>query len=126
MQGSLLADMLLTILYLMVAHGNSEEALPTLPMFAYAGYRLMPALQTIHQGLSQMRFSEPALDPLCADLQSPPEAQAGATGIRKPVPEPPRLRNQIELRDVSYAYPRRQEPRQSSRSARSCEAPWDS
>lgn len=110
MQGILFGGMLLTILYLMVTHGNFEKALPELTVFAYAAYRLMPALQTIHQSVSQMRFSEPALDVLCTDLQALPAARTGGVSFQDTTTDPLPLSNQIELREISYSYPGREQP----------------
>jgi len=53
---------LLVILYLLKTRGGLQEALPVLAVYAFAGYRLMPALQAVYRQLAEVRFSEPALD----------------------------------------------------------------
>ena len=62
--------LLLLVLYLMAQHGSFAYSLPTIARYAFAGYRLMPALQQIYGSLSRLRFLGPALDALHADLTS--------------------------------------------------------
>jgi ABC-type multidrug transport system fused ATPase/permease subunit len=110
MQGILFGGMLLAVLYLMATHGDFQGALPVVSVFAFAGYRLMPALQAVYNGVVQMRFSEPALDSLCEDLRSVPPLQdtlarlPGSGAGRTP------LRESVELADVWYTYPEAAHP----------------
>lgn len=60
--------MFLLVLYLMTRTGNFASALPSIALYAFAGYRLMPALQQIYSNFSQLRFATPALEILHADL----------------------------------------------------------
>ena len=106
MQALLFGGMLLVLLYLMGTRGGFQEALPVIAVYAFAGYRLMPALQIIYQQVSQMRFSEAALDSLCEDFASlQTESRGGremrAQEIRERLP----LRETLVLEDVVYGYP---------------------
>lgn len=56
--------MLLVMIYLMATGGELSEFLPIIAMYAFAGYRLMPALQQIYGSLTQLRFAGPTLDAL--------------------------------------------------------------
>ena len=62
--------MVLMVLYLMTRSGTFIEALPIISVFAFAGYRLMPALQQIYVSLSQLRYIGSSLDTLYEDLKS--------------------------------------------------------
>ena len=42
--------------------------MPTVALYAFAGYRLMPVLQQIYQSITRLRFSKTALDSLYDDL----------------------------------------------------------
>jgi ABC-type multidrug transport system fused ATPase/permease subunit len=97
--------MLLIILYLMVRSGSFESALPIIALYAFAGYRLMPALQQIYQALTQLRFVSPALDALHQDLSSL-EATDPQFGQLTSLP----LRQAITLNQVSYRYPEAPQP----------------
>jgi len=62
--------MLLLVLYLMAQSGSFATALPIISLYAFAGYRLMPALQQVYSALTQLKFAFPALDALHKDLMS--------------------------------------------------------
>ena len=60
--------MLSVTLFLMVSNGSFLSALPTISLFAFAGYRLMPALQQVYSALTQIRYATPSITALSADL----------------------------------------------------------
>ncbi|MBA2883007.1 ABC-type multidrug transport system fused ATPase/permease subunit [Desulfosalsimonas propionicica] len=106
MQALLFGGMLLALLYLMAVHGSFQGAVPTVALYAFGGYRLMPALQHIYQNVSKIRFSQPALDALCDDfatLQLTPShdrqkrISVGHSRLH--------LTGDLELQKVTYAYP---------------------
>ncbi|MDC0063076.1 ABC transporter transmembrane domain-containing protein, partial [Candidatus Puniceispirillum sp.] len=92
--------MLLVILYLMAKSGSFATALPIIALYAFAGYRLMPALQQIYGAFTQLRFVGPALDALQQDISSL-QAADGQQGQLSPLP----LTQAITLNQVSYCYP---------------------
>ena len=92
--------MLLVILYLMAKSGSFTSALPIIALYAYTGYRLMPALQQIYGAFTQLRFAGPTLDALHQDLSS---LQAANTQQGHLCPLP--LTQAITLNQVSYRYP---------------------
>ena len=93
--------MLLAVLYLMNGSEGFATGLPVIALYAFAGYRLIPALQQVYSSLTQLRFSGPALDALHADfaglLPTTPESEAA---------EPVVLAKSIALCGVTYAYPK--------------------
>lgn len=97
--------MLLVMLYLMTKSGSFAAALPIIALYAFAGYRLMPALQTIYGAFTQLRFSGPALDALYKDLISLRAANAQHGHLT-----PLRLTQGIRLQQVSYRYPNAPDP----------------
>lgn len=95
----------LMVLYLLGTGQPFQAILPILGLYSFAGYRLMPALQQIFQGLTSIRFNAAALEHLLDDL---PEA-----GVE--LPDPPavprlRLRESIRLRGVTFRYPTAKAP----------------
>jgi len=91
---------LLLMLYLMSRNGDFVSALPIITLYAFAGYRLMPALQQIYQSFTQLRFAAPAVVALHQDLSSLQDAniQHGRTN-------PISLTKSIKLNQISYRYP---------------------
>ena len=61
---------LLILLYSMSQSGSFNESLPIISLYAYAGYRLLPALQQIYSCFTQLTFLGPALDKLYEDIKN--------------------------------------------------------
>ena len=105
MQALLFGGMLLAVIYLLQRYGGFQQALPVIALYAFGAYRLMPALQNIYRDVSQLRFSEAALDALVKDFASlQTEAPAGVPGTSG---EEERWgpRESLAFVDVSYSYP---------------------
>jgi ABC-type multidrug transport system fused ATPase/permease subunit len=99
--------LLIVVLYLLATGQNLAQVLPLMGLYAFASYRLLPALQNTFSGAAQLRFNQAALDAIYEDLQAvveePPAAQAGSL-------EPLHLREALELRSVTFRYPSTKEP----------------
>lgn len=95
--------MLLVVLYLMRTRGSFEGALPLIALYAFGSYRLMPALQQVYAHMATLRFAEPALNNLYADLVQIAPAQSGESILA-----PLSVEKSIALRGVTYAYPNSQ------------------
>ena len=91
--------MLLVILYLM-AQSSFASVLPVIALYAFAGYRLMPALQKIYEAITQLRYSTCILDVLHGDLMN---LQAACPGHSRQEVLP--LKQAITLNDIHYSYP---------------------
>ena len=46
----------------MAQKGNFYEAIPLISLYAFVGYRLMPALQSIYVCVTNLSFIEPSLN----------------------------------------------------------------
>tara|TARA_B100000767_G_scaffold253418_1_gene257988 strand:+ start:484 stop:2277 length:1794 start_codon:yes stop_codon:yes gene_type:complete len=91
--------MLLIILYYMTITGDLAKVLPIIALYAFAGYRLMPALQKIYISLTSLRFVGPALDSLHDDLKNlKPIIQSEHGDSLK-------LNKNICLKNIHYNYP---------------------
>lgn len=97
--------LLLVVLNLMARSGGFASALPIIALYAFAGYRLMPALQQIYGSFSTLRFASPALDALHSDLMSlQPAEQALSTTTAMP------LTQAIQLNNIVFSYPKTTQP----------------
>ena len=90
---------LLVILYFMSKNNNLGTALPMISLYAFAGYRLMPALQKIYISLTQIRFVGPALDNLYKDLKNLKPFNSNQ------VEDIITFNNMISLKGISFHYP---------------------
>lgn len=84
---------------------NFSNAIPILSLYAFAGYRLMPGLQLIYNGVVNLRFSLPALDALHRDLISLKEFNR----IPDLITAMPLLKD-ITLNNIYYSYNDKQKP----------------
>jgi ATP-binding cassette, subfamily B, bacterial PglK len=98
---------LLVALYLLRTHGEFQKMLPVLALYAFAGYRLLPALQQLYAQVTKLRFTLPALDILYADIQ---EFRANALPSKGPVPAPLRVTQGITLENIIFTYPKADKP----------------
>jgi ABC-type bacteriocin/lantibiotic exporter with double-glycine peptidase domain len=60
---------LLILLYTKAQTGDFINSLPIISLYAFAGYRLMPAFQQIYSALTQLAFVSPSIDKLNNDLK---------------------------------------------------------
>jgi ABC-type multidrug transport system fused ATPase/permease subunit len=106
MQAVVFGGMLLVMLYLIVSYGSLQDALPVISLYALAGYRLLPTLQSAYRNLTGLRFTLPAVESLHRDVM---EFKRTASGNPDEQPEmgfskPLGLRRMLELRGVGFRY----------------------
>lgn len=90
---------MLVILYLMSLKGSFNNALPIISLYAFAGYRLMPALQQIYGSLTQLSFVGPSLEKLYNDIKNLKSVNSNENQ------EVLTLKEKITLKGVDYNYP---------------------
>jgi ABC-type multidrug transport system fused ATPase/permease subunit len=96
--------MLIVVMFLLLwSQGDLAKVLPIVGLYAFAGLRVLPAVQAIYFNLTSMSFHRPALDALHNDLVA---SSAPDTELQRRQIAPWPLRNRIELRDVTYTYPK--------------------
>jgi ATP-binding cassette, subfamily B, bacterial PglK len=97
--------MLVVIMALLIrTDGNLGKALPVIALYAFAGLRLLPAVQTIYQSFVSLRFGGPALEALHAELVKADHA----TDFAEVAPLP--LKRELALEHVNFAYPKAERP----------------
>ena len=64
--GSLLS----VILFLIASGGNLQNVVPIAGMYAFAGYRLLPAINDIYRNLSAIRFNLPVLNTIYEEMNN--------------------------------------------------------
>ena len=93
--------MLILILVKMLREdGQFLESLPLIAVYAFAGYRLMPALQQVYFSSTQLRFSQAALDKVYNDLSG---LKQFVDGNDKKVMI--NFNKEITITNVNYNYP---------------------
>jgi ATP-binding cassette, subfamily B, bacterial PglK len=92
--------LMLVILYLMSNKGNFSNSIPIVTLYAFAGYRLMPALQFIYRAVSQIRFAEASLNFLYNDLIKLKKLNSGSRNFNIIIFE-----KDIQLKNITFKYP---------------------
>lgn len=90
------------VLYHVIRGQDIASILPTIGLYAFGSYRLMPALHRVYEATAQLRGSLPALDILYED--STDDAPSPPTGVSEPS-SPFTIERDLAFADVSYRYP---------------------
>jgi ABC-type bacteriocin/lantibiotic exporter with double-glycine peptidase domain len=61
---------LIIILYMMSQTNSFDNVLPVISLYAFAGYRLIPAIQGVYTGFSNLTFVTPSINKLYEDLRN--------------------------------------------------------
>jgi len=103
---------ILIAVYLIAIQDSIQQVVPVLGLYAFAGYRLLPALQEAFHGLASARFNIAALNKLHRDLRGQMESETGpsAPGTDDTGASPLVLNDTLQLREVSYTYPDAETP----------------
>lgn len=106
MQAVVFGGMLAVMIYLIVSHGSLQEALPVISLYALAGYRLLPTLQSAYRNVTAIRFNTAGLEALYRDLME----FARVAGTTDPVADelapvaPMALRRELRLENLTFRY----------------------
>jgi ABC-type bacteriocin/lantibiotic exporter with double-glycine peptidase domain len=107
-----LGSILLITMYVIGSKNDSAaQIVPLLAVYAFAGYRILPALQQIFAGIATVRVNLPVLELLHRDLNDDesicdPEFTLKNREASQPLP----CNNSLELKNVSFCYSSAQEP----------------
>nr|MBV6630677.1 ABC transporter ATP-binding protein [Oceanococcus sp. HetDA_MAG_MS8] len=92
--------LLSVVLYFVAADRNLSALLPLASAFAFAGYRMLPAFQSIYRGLTTLKYTAPVLKSISLEL-----TQTWPEGGRAPNPPRMPMEHGLRLDHVSYSYP---------------------
>ena len=90
---------ILLILFLMAKTGEIDSALPILSLYAFAGYRLLPAIQQIYSAFTQLSFVRPSVESLYNDLKNLEKHNINQDQNNF------LFNKAISLKNISYEYP---------------------
>ncbi|ABC44713.1 ABC transporter ATP-binding protein [Salinibacter ruber] len=103
---------ILIAIYLIAVQENIRQVIPMLGLYAFAGYRLMPALQSAFKGIASARYNLAALEKLRMGLKettaSPPQVYSDVE--KRQGQEPLTLDDHLALEGVHFTYPGAKEP----------------
>lgn len=91
------------ILLFLALRQDSSQVISLVGFFAFAGYRLMPALQTVFQAASEIQFNMAVLDKISRDIRQ--EAQQQVLLGSGELPQNLLFQNEIRFEEISFSYP---------------------
>lgn len=98
------------VLYFITTAGNGKEVIPMISFFAFAAYRLMPALQAVFVSFTQVRFSQTTVNRIIEDLSEKGGFSEQFLVYEKEPIKPMPFNTSLQLKEVSYNYPNTNEP----------------
>lgn len=90
---------ILLVVFLTITRGGASDVIPLVSLFAFAGYRLLPAMQKVFQAATSIYFNQAILDTLHQDLTQ------DVTKRDLKIGEPISFTKEIRLKDLSFSYP---------------------
>lgn len=100
--------MVLFVLWLLARReGMIGDVLPVLGVYAFAAARMFPTIQSVFASISEIRYGQPALDQLHAELM---QHQGDTLPAETPLAEPLHLTRELVLQDVTFAFPEAERP----------------
>ena len=103
-EGVAFGGMIILVLVLILRGEFFFEIAPILALYAFAGYRLIPAIQNIYFSITQIRFSKPSLDLLHQNLIKLKKIENNNRNIAI------NFKKNICLKNVDFYYPFTKEP----------------
>ena len=104
-----IGSVIFLVIYLVISNnGELGEVLPVLAIYALAGFKLLPAFQTIYSNVAQIRSNLPSYELLRDDLINSQVQDKITKGLDQNN-EYLHAKEFISLKDVSFSYPSRKE-----------------
>ncbi|MFP4011554.1 MAG: ABC transporter ATP-binding protein [Spirochaetaceae bacterium] len=109
-----LGTVMMIVIYVIAMRASFQAVIPLIGMYAFAAFRLMPALQTAFQQLAKMRSNEPVVElvagqfPKGKSVEEPRRQKEGDNGQARISPLP--VEKSIELDSITFNYPNTETP----------------
>lgn len=105
LEGISIGGMIIIILYQLVMNEEGfADVMPLIALYAFAGYRLMPAMQNIYSAVTALRFGKRALAVLHKEIARIPNTPTAHKG-QKIAGTRVTLDRELRLQDVQFRYP---------------------
>ena len=96
---------LLIVLYFIALRQNTENIIPLIALYAFAGYRLMPALQGVFGGMTSLKFNIHVLHRIIEALQDEMQYERVTEEWEKEENRVLDLSDRIDMKNIVYTYP---------------------
>jgi ATP-binding cassette subfamily C protein len=89
------------ILFFLGTNRDIGEIIPLIALFGSAGYRLLPALQSVYDSYAIFRFNKPVLDKIADELD---QDLLQAESIKRKNQERLEFKEELKLKDINFSY----------------------
>ncbi|WP_232797984.1 ABC transporter ATP-binding protein [Salinibacter altiplanensis] len=98
---------ILIAIYLILVKDDFRQVIPILGLYAFAGYRMMPALQKAFRGLASARFNSAALKKISDGFQQRVEGRnySSLNGESESINQSLSLDEELVMEGVTFSYP---------------------
>ncbi|WP_259077689.1 ABC transporter ATP-binding protein [Salinibacter ruber] len=112
LEGVAFGGIILIAVYLIAVRESIQQVIPMLGLYAFAGYRLMPALQQAFQGVASAHFNIAALKAIRRGMQDRlgSASQVRGNGRKEETSTPLTLENNVSIDGIYFTYPNADEP----------------
>ncbi len=110
LEGIAFGGIIIFVLALFITREDARQVIPLAALFAFAGYRIMPAIQDIFSSFSGIQFHQAVLNKIHADITTAGPTDRPEPDTTKTLPPPLPFNQEIVLKDISYSYPNSGEP----------------
>jgi ATP-binding cassette, subfamily B, bacterial PglK len=93
------------VIGMMIVEGNVQGIIPKVTLFAFAGYRILPALQHIFQAFTKIKFNQVVLDRIYSDMKERGGRSIKDIFNKENITKPFQFKRSIEINHISYSYP---------------------
>lgn len=93
------------LIFLVISNMPSQKIIPLMSFFAFAGYRLMPALQEVFNSFTNIKFNQAVLDKIHYDMSIEGFNLKYALPKRHNI-KPIYFKEKIELKNIYFSYPK--------------------
>jgi len=98
------------VLTMLLSREDASQVIPLASLFAFAGYRLMPALQDLFTSFTQMQFNKAVIDRIYKDFSRKEADLPVGTFAKKEKLETLIYKKELVLADLTYYYPKSDKP----------------
>lgn len=99
-------SVILLVVYLLATHQDFKDALPLMALYAFTGYRLIPAFQQIFGSATTVRYNISSLEAVEEKIKTLVRTPAAEVQPKLPASEDIRpLQQEITLKDMVFQYP---------------------
>jgi ATP-binding cassette, subfamily B, bacterial PglK len=95
------STIMIFVLFTIVREGSFANAATTVTLFAYAAYRLIPAVQSLFKSITKLKYSAPTAERMLKEFA----LSANAEPLPKKPPSRMPFYRSLELRGIGFTYP---------------------